>query len=203
MSKMLSKIPRRWAASRNNVRCAYVSCLLSDYGKSYSYCPSSATHPKSMMEDAGRNSCSWNAWWILLLISYILCRWCSLFLEKFFSWQSEQNLSANKCLQSSALEYSLWHDEWLSQLSLSHWEKAYATSCRSDRDSTLVGKLYHLYTDGFFWNFQEWVHISGKTIIPNTLQIPHRFGFIRNDKPTTFQQSHQVCLCHIMFREVR
>ena len=56
---------------------------------------------------------------------------------------------------------------------------------------------------GFFWNFQEWIHISRKTIVPDTLQISYRFGFIRNDKPTIFQQSHQIRLCHIMFCEVR
>ena len=55
----------------------------------------------------------------------------------------------------------------------------------------------------FLWNFQEWVHISGKTIVPDALQISYRFGFIGNNKPTTFQQNHQVCLCHIMFHEVR
>ena len=55
----------------------------------------------------------------------------------------------------------------------------------------------------FLRNFQERVHIGRKAIVPDALQIPYRFGFIRNDKSTTFQQSHQVCLCHIMFREVR
>ena len=55
----------------------------------------------------------------------------------------------------------------------------------------------------FLWNFQEWVHLSRKTIVPDALQIPYRFGFIRNDKPTTFQQSHQICLYHVVFREVR
>ena len=33
-------------------------------------------------------------------------RWYSLYLEKFFGWQSEPNLSANKYLLSSAQEYS-------------------------------------------------------------------------------------------------
>ena len=55
----------------------------------------------------------------------------------------------------------------------------------------------------FLWSFQEWVHISGKTIVPDALQIPYRFDFIRNDKTTTFLQSHQVCLCHIIFSDVR
>ena len=42
-----------------------------------------------------------------------------------------------------------------------------------------------------------------KAIIPDDLQIPYSIVFIGNNKPTTFQQSHQVCLWHIMFHEVR
>ena len=44
----------------------------------------------------------------------------------------------------------------------------------------------------FLWNFQEWVHISGNTIVPDALQIPYRFVFIGNNKPTTFQLRHEL-----------
>ena len=44
----------------------------------------------------------------------------------------------------------------------------------------------------FLWSFQEWLHIGRKAIVPDALQISHRFVFIGNNKPTTFQQSHEL-----------
>ncbi len=44
----------------------------------------------------------------------------------------------------------------------------------------------------FLWSFQEWVNIGRKAIVPDALQIPYRFVFIGNNKPTTFQLSHEL-----------
>ena len=44
----------------------------------------------------------------------------------------------------------------------------------------------------FLWSFQEWLHIGRKAIVPDALQIPYRIVFIGNNKPTTFQLSHEL-----------